>query len=334
MTKKNTPQTIYTKWIKKIAQRFRATQVKAALKINSTILEFYCSVGRDISARQSENSYGVDFFTKVSNDLKRKLPEISCFSPRNLRYMEKFYHLYCKVIKILPQAGAKLYNIPWGHAKQIIDKFFAEPEKAIFYVQKTIENGWSRAVLLNMLDSGLFEKQGKATHNFEQTLPDEQSELAKDIIKDPYNFNFLALSENYKELDLQQALEQNLYRYLMELGKGFAFVGRQVRIEVNGDEFFCDQLFYHTKLHCYVVVELKVIKFEPEFVSKLNFYCNAVNHLIKSDTDGDTIGLLICKEKNDLVAQWTVEKSQEPIAISKYELKNLITKGNGNEFRK
>ena len=194
----------------------------------------------------------------------------------------------------------------------------------MFYVHKTIENGWSRAVLLNMLDTKLYESYGKSINNFETTLPSVQSDLAKEIIKDPYNFDFLTLSEEYKELELQEALEQNIYKYLMELGKGFAFVGRQVRLEVNGDEYFCDQLFYHTRLHCYIVVELKITKFEPEFVSKLNFYCNAVNHLIKSDDDKETIGLLICTEKNELVAQWTVAKSREPLAITEYELTNLI----------
>lgn len=316
--------TEYKNWIKEISLRFKQTQINTALKINEEILHFYFSLGEEINKKQIKNAYGSNFYEQLSDDLKRELPDAKCFSPRSLRYMEKFFLLYKDKIQKLPQLGAELFLVPWGHHKQIIDKLHDYPEKAMFYVHKTIENGWSRAVLLNMLDTKLYESYGKSINNFETTLPSVQSDLAKEIIKDPYNFDFLTLSEGYKELELQEALEQNIYKYLMELGKGFAFVGRQVRLEVNGDEYFCDQLFYHTRLHCYIVVELKITKFEPEFVSKLNFYCNAVNHLIKSSDDKETIGLLICKEKNELVAQWTVEKSREPIAITEYELKNLI----------
>ena len=206
-----------------------------------------------------------------------------------------------------------------------MDKVKGNPEKALFYVHKTIENGWSRAMLLNFLDTNLYERSGKAVHNFETALPSTDSDLAKEMLKDPYNFDFLTLSEDYKEKDLQKALEQHVAHFLIELGTGFAFVGRPFRLEVGGDEFFCDLLFYHLKLRRYVVVELKTKKFEPEFVSKLNFYCSAVDHLLKGPYDQDTIGLLICKEKNDLVAKWTVEKNQlQPIGISEYELSSLL----------
>ena len=206
-----------------------------------------------------------------------------------------------------------------------MDKVGGNPDKALFFVRKTLENGWSRSMLLNSLDTNLYERSGKAVHNFETALPSTDSDLAKDLLKDPYNFDFLTLTDNYKERDLQKALEQHVANFLIELGTGFAFVGRQVRLEVGGDEFYCDLLFYHLKLRRYVVIELKTKKFQPEFVSKLNFYCTAVDHLLKGPYDQDTIGLLICKEKNDLVAKWTVEKNQlQPIGISEYELTTML----------
>ena len=204
---------------------------------------------------------------------------------------------------ITPQLVARLLSyLPWGHIRTLLDKKLNASE-AIFYACKAIEHGWSRAVLLNMIGGKLYESSGKSVNNFKITIPGSDSDYANEIIKDPYNFGFLKLRENYKEADLQAALEQNLIKFLTELGQGFAYVGRQVRFEVDGKEFFCDLLFYHLKLRRYIVVELKAVEFEPEFVSKVNFYCNAVNHLIKRPDEGDTIGLLICREKNDLVAQ-------------------------------
>ena len=187
-------------------------------------------------------------------------------------------------------------------------------------------------MLLNMMDTRLYETQGKAINNFTAVMPAPESDYARQITKDPYNFDFLTLREDYKERELQKALEDNIVRFLIELGKGFAFVGRQIKLEVNGDEYYCDLLFYHIPLKRYVVVELKTVKFEPEFISKVNFYCNAVNHLIKGQDDNETIGLLICKEKNDLVAQWTIENAPMPIAISKYNLNNIIPIRSGNSI--
>lgn len=179
-------------------------------------------------------------------------------------------------------------------------------------------------MLVNMMDTKLFETRGNTVNNFSLTLPDTESGCAKEILKDQYKFDFLTMHEDYEERELHNELEKNLIRFLLELGNGFAFVGSHVPFVVNGDEYECDLLFYHLKLRRYIVVELKVVKFEPEFVSKLNFYCNAVNHLIKTDVDKETIGLLICKEKNDVVAQWTVENSREPVGISTYTLKNIL----------
>ena len=216
-----------------------------------------------------------------------------------------------------------LFTIPWRHHIEIFTRS-KSVEEALFFIQKTKENGWSRAMLINMMDTKLYKTRGNTLNNFSLTLPAKESECAKEILKDEYKLDFLTLKENYEEKDLHNALEQNLIKFLLELGKGFAFVGSHVPMVVNGDEYECDMLFYHLKLRRYIVVELKVVKFEPEFVSKLNFYCNAVNHLIKTDEDKNSIGLLICKEKNDVVAQWTLENTNEPVGISTYDLKNVL----------
>ena len=223
-----------------------------------------------------------------------------------------------------------IFHIGWSHHQHILTKSKGDRQKALFYVHKTLENNWSRAMLLNMMGDkdgrgGLYESQGRALTNFADTLPKPDTDLARDILKDPYNLHFLHLYEDYQEQDLQLALEQNIVQFLLELGNGFAFVGRQKVFEIEGDEFKADLLFYHLKLRRYVVVELKVVKFQPEFVSKLNFYCSCVNHQLKSPDDGDTIGLLICKEKNDIVARWTLEGNQrQPIGISTYRISDLL----------
>ena len=326
----------YREWIQELSKRFRQSQIKAAVKVNTELLRFYWSLGEDIVKKQVEKKYGEGIIDILCQDLHQLFPSIKGFYRRNLFYTKSFYLLYSQSIKKVPQVEAQfdqvegitleeVLSIPWGHHKVIMDKVRGNTGKAIFYVHKTIENGWSRAMLVNFLDTNLYERSGNAVHNFDTALPSTDSDLAKEMLKDPYNFDFLTLSENYREKDLQKALEQHVVHFLIELGTGFAFVGRQFRLEVGGDEFFCDLLFYHLKLRRYVVVELKTKKFEPEFVSKLNFYCTAVDHLLRSSYDQDTIGLLICKEKNELVAKWTVEKNQlQPIGISEYELSRLL----------
>ncbi len=321
----------YREWIQELGKRFRQGQIKAAVKVNSELLRFYWSLGEDIVKKQVEKKYGAEILKTLSRDLKVVIPDVAGFSPRNLYYIKRFYLIYNqafeKVQQVVANLGDDIFSIPWGHHCIILDKVGNDFEKALFFVHKTIENGWSRSMLLNHINTDLYERNGKAVHNFDTALPSTDSDLAKDMLKDPYNFDFLTLRENYMEKDLQKALEQHVAHFLIELGAGFAFVGRQVRLEVGGDEFFCDLLFYHLKLRRFVVVELKTKRFQPEYVSKLNFYCTAVDHLLKGPYDQDTIGLLICKEKNDLVAKWTVEKNQlQPIGISEYEIKDYLCK--------
>jgi len=231
--------------------------------------------------------------------------------------------------KIFHQPGGKfedvhpIFLIPWGHHVSIIDKCKSVHE-ALFYVQKTIENGWSRAMLLNFMDLDLYQSQGKAINNFERLLPDVQSDLAKETLKDPYNFDFLVLTESYKEKELEEALVENITKFLLELGQGFAFVGRQYPIQIGKVPRNIDLLFYHLKLRCYVVIELKVKKFEPEYTGKLGYYIVAVNEQIKSELDKPTIGLLICRTKDNIEAKYSLESSSQPIGISEYKLSKLI----------
>lgn len=327
----------YTRWLVELKTRYRNAQLKAASRVNEELLRYYWQLGADIDARDDENRYGAKFYDKLSHDLMEMMPGVDGFTRKNLQNATRFYRFYSAdenrkhlVSKLEYSPDEAIFRIPWGHHILILGKCADNKDKALFYVHKTLENQWSRAMLLNMMgdkdgNGGLYESQGKALTNFADTLPKPDTDLARDILKDPYNLQFLHLYENYQEQDLQLALEQNIVQFLLELGNGFAFVGRQKAFTVEGDEFKADLLFYHLKLRRYVVVELKVVKFQPEFISKLNFYCSCVNHQIKAPDDGDTIGLLICKEKNDVVARWTLEgNQQQPIGISTYRISDLL----------
>lgn len=314
----------YNTWISQIKKQVRGAQIKASIAVNEEMLELYWNIGKDISERNFEKSYGSKFFEKTSLELKTEFPDAQGFSVTNLKYMKRFYKFYEPIRHQLgDEFNANIFTIPWRHHIEIFTRAKSIDE-ALFFISKTKENGWSRAMLINMMDTKLFETRGNTINNFALTLPENESECAKEILKDEYKFDFLSMSEKYEEKDLHKGLEQNLIQFLLELGNGFAFVGSHVPFVVNGDDYELDLLFYHLKLRCYIVVELKVVKFQPEFVSKLNFYCNAVNHMMKDKTDKNTIGLLICKEKNDVVAQWTVENLSEPIGISTYSLKKVL----------
>ena len=316
--------TEFKTWITQIKKQVRGAQIKASIAVNEEMLELYWNIGKDISERNFEKSYGSKFFEKTSLELKTEFPDTQGFSVTNLKYMKRFYKFYEPIRHQLgDEFNANIFTIPWRHHIEIFTRA-KSIEEALFFISKTKENGWSRAMLINMMDTKLFETRGNTINNFALTLPENESECAKEILKDEYKFEFLSMSEKHEEKDLHKGLEQNLIQFLLELGNGFAFVGSHVPFVVNGDDYELDLLFYHLKLHCYIVVELKVVKFQSEFVSKLNFYCNAVNHMMKDKTDKNTIGLLICKEKNDVVAQWTVENLSEPIGISTYSLKKVL----------
>lgn len=334
-----TSDSSYREWLTELSKRYRSSQIRAAVKVNEELLRFYWQLGRDIVERLPENKWGSAFYTRLSTDLKATLPEIKSISPRNILYIKCFYDLYSRAIQNTPQLVAQmqgidnaaselqLFSIPWGHHRFIIDKCYHEPEKALFFVQKTVENGWSRAMLLNFLDTDLYARQGKAITNFAKTLPEPTSELAQQLTKDPYQFDFLTISEQYKEKELKDALVDNITKLLLELGTGFAFMGREYRMLAGEKEVFADLLFYNTHLHCYVVAEVKVGDFEASHLGQLSAYVSIADATMKRAGDNQTIGLLICKNKDNVFAQYALEGYRQPLGISEYDLSSAqITK--------
>ena len=335
----------YAEWLKSLSLRFRQSQIKAAVKVNSELLKFYWSLGQDIVERDFENTYGSEFFKNLSLDLKEEFPDTKGFSPTNLGYIKRFYMLYSNAMRISPQVEGKspqisnlsnypqvggnseplIFSVPWGHHKLLIDKFLKAPEKVMFYVQKTVENNWSRTVLDWQIDSNLYERQGKAISNFKRTLPTPQSDLAQQITKDPYVIDIMGVRQEMQERELEEHLDSHISKYLLELGKGFTYYGHQVHLRVGNEDFYIDQLFYHVRLHCYVVIELKATAFKPEHIGQLNFYVTAVNKLMCTEHDNPTIGLLICKDKNDVVAEYTLQGVESPIGISSIKIFDELT---------
>ena len=325
----------YKQWVKTLVVRYRQSQIKAAVKVNTEQLLFNLSLGKDIVERQEENKYGSKFYASLSRDLKEEIPDVEGLSESNIRYCKRFYQLYCQAIENLPQLVEELKNenlpqvveelcsIPWGHHRLIIDRCSNDPQKALFFVNQTIENGWSRAMLLNWIDTGLYERQGKAITNFSASLPAPDSDLAQEVTKDPYNFAFAGVRGKYNEKKLKEALLTNITNFLVELGSGFSYVGREYRLQLGEKEKFIDLLFYHLKLRCYVVVEVKIEDFDFPDVGQIGGYIVACNHILKRPDDNPTIGLLICKKKNGLLAQYSLESSSQPIAISSYELEQF-----------
>ena len=344
----------YLQWVKGLCMRYRQSQIKAAVKVNTEMLKFYWSLGRDIVTLKAEDRWGSKFFHNLSRDLKEANPSTTCFSPKNLLYMKNFYCMYQPYFEIgqqvadqlgenviLPQLGAKngsheigqqvadqlekdIFLTPWGHHMLLIDKFFKEPQKALFYVHQTVKNGWSRNVLHNFIDSSLYERQGKALSNFKSILPNVDSDLAQEITKDPYNFAFTGITKPYNERILKDALLNNITKFLTELGTGFAYVGKEYRLQIGEKENFIDLLFYNLNLSCYIVLEVKIGSFTFADVGQVGGYVVACNHLLRKEgRDNPTIGVLICKEKDRIQAQYALESSSQPIAISEYDLEKF-----------
>lgn len=344
----------YKNWIKNLSSRYRKSQLKAAVKVNSEMLHFYYDLGKDIVAMKAEQKWGSGFMKNLGIDLREQNPDATCFSDTNIRYMKNFYLLYHSFIEITPQAGAQLkgneiapqvgeqledaeftqqvaekiendiFSIPWGHHKLLIDKFREEPRKALFYAHESLENGWSRDTLLNFIDSDLYARQGKALTNFKKTLPAETSDLAQELTKDPYDFAFTGITEKYNERKLKDALLDNITKFLLELGTGFAYVGKEYRLQIGDKERFIDLLFYNLNLSCYVVVEVKIGEFDFADAGQLSGYVVSCNHILRKEgRDNPTIGLLVCKQKDNLIAQYALEASSQPLGISEYELAKL-----------
>lgn len=314
----------YALWVKNLSERYRKAQIKAAVKANSEVIAFYWSLGKDIVGRDAERKYGKGFFNNLSSDLKDKLPGVTGLSPRNLRYTERFYKLYQPIFGNLQQVAAKLNMVPWGHQMYIIDKVNGDYLKVWFYVNKTIENNWSRDVLANYMDSALYEREGKAITNFKENLPTPNSDLAQQITKDPYIFDFAALTDKYNEKELKDALIDNIEKFLLELGQGFAYMGREYRLEIGNTEQYLDMLFYNVNIHAYVVLECKVTSFEPSYIGQLGTYVVAVDHQLRKEGDNKTIGILVCKDKDEVMARYALESTNQPLGVSSYQLSKLI----------
>ncbi|PUE21067.1 YhcG family protein [Limnohabitans sp. WS1] len=316
----------YRHWLSDLKTRYRQVQLKAAVAVNTALLQFYWQLGSDILVRQASASWGQGFLAQISTDLVREFPGVAGFSERNLKYIRQWVQFWGAGSEPEPigqQAVAQLQSIPWGHNLAIISKCQTRGE-ALYYVQQTQAHGWSRAVLTHQIESGLWQREGRAVTNFAHTLPAPQSDLARQVLKDPYMFDFLSLSPEHTERELETALIEHVTQFLLELGAGFAYLGRQVPLQVGERDFFIDLLFYHARLHCYVVVELKTVDFEPEFAGKLNFYLKAVDAQLRQDGDAPTIGLLLCKSKDRLVAEYALSDIQKPMGLSTYTLSHTL----------
>ena len=309
----------YAQLLENLRQRIRQAQVRAALSVNRELVLLYWHIGREILQRQAQEGWGAKVIDRLAQDLSREFPDMKGFSPRNLKYMRAFAEAWPDE-QIVQQFVAQ---IPWGHNVRLLD-YVKDPAERLWYVQQTLEHGWSRNVLVHQIESKLYGRQGKAITNFERTLPAPQSDLARALIKDPYVFDFLSLGPQAQERDLERALLNHLRDFLLELGKGFAFVGSQYRLEVGGEEFYIDLLFYQLRLRCYVVIDLKVGEFKPEYAGKMNFYLSAVDELLRHPEDRPSIGLILCKSQNRLVVEYALRDTTKPMGVATYRLTEAL----------
>lgn len=342
--------TDYIQWLSDLKKRFRQSQAKAVVRLNQSMLEFYWSLGRDIVALKAESKWGSNFFNQLSIDLQQTFPRQKGFSVTNLKYVKRWYQFYYEQIRIRQQAADELqaekFYLPEGDIRQqaadeleLPEKFAFVPlyhhveiitkcqslEEALFYITKCIENNWSREQLGDEIKANLFERQGGAITNFWNTLPIAQQQLAQEILKDPYNFSFLDIQQSHDEKQLEEALVSNITRFLLELGQGFSFVGRQMELQMPGGQtFFPDLIFYHIPQHRYVVVELKAVKYIPEFAGKLNFYVTAVDELMRGELDNPTVGLIICKSTDKTVVEWSLKDICKPLGVATYQLEEVV----------
>jgi len=345
----------YKQWLIDLKSRIRNSQIKAALSVNSELISLYWDLGRMIVEKQEHNKWGSKMIEQLAKDLKAEFPDMSGFSKTNLLYCRKLYQFYSDRVRLeigeqvvhqsessfIPQlvgkSGNEIVNqvvsqlnfierlirqIPWGHHILILKKI-TDSEEAVFYIKETINNNWSRNILGIQIESGLYRRQGKAVSNFSITLPKPQSDLAVQILKDPYIFDFLTLEKDVQELEFERQLVGNITQFLLELGKGFAYMGRQYPLQIGSKECFSDLLFYHVKLRCYVIIELKMGEFQPEYIGKLNYYLSAVDDILKSEHDQPSIGVLLCKTKDTLDVEYALRNLNTPIGVSEFRFNEL-----------
>ncbi|MCK5242837.1 DUF1016 family protein [bacterium] len=336
----------YIEMLSQIKKRIRQGQTRAVFSANVEMITMYWDVGHIIYDRQQRKGWGAAVIPRLALDIRNELPEVKGFSERNIGRMIAFYRTYPNIGEILPQAVAKIKvsekvaqpvalvngreilqqlvaKIPWGHNILLMEKV-KDIENRAWYMQQIIEQGWSRDVLLSMIKSQAHKRQGKITHNFKKQLPSPQSDLVEQTLKDPYIFDFLTLEESFHERELETGLIRHLQRFLLELGRGFAFVGRQYHIEIGKEDFYIDLLFYHLKLRCFIVIDLKKGGFKPEYAGKMNFYCNVVDNQLRHEKDNPTIGLILCQEKKIILAEYTLRGVAKPIGVSEYELTRAL----------
>lgn len=341
----------YVEWLTDVKARFRQSQIKASIRVNTTMLEFYWSIGRDLVALRAEERWGAGVVKQFALDMQQAFPDMSGFSLTNVKYMKRWYLFYNEcdaksqrpVDQISHQVGDLLFRelksqqpadplempgifgqVPWFHHVIIISKAQSIDE-ALFYIGKVISEGWSRAFLEHQMDIHLYETQGSAITNFDTTLPISQSESAKELLKKEYDLSFVTVEEVKKEKDLENALANNITSFLLELGRGFSYVGRQMELQMPGGQtFFPDLVFYHIPQHRYVVVELKAVKFIPEFAGKLNFYVTAADKLLRGEGDNPSVGLLICKSTDKTIVEWSLQDIQKPLGVASYQLQEVV----------
>ncbi len=305
----------YDDFLRDIKTRIQSAQVQAALALSREVVLLYWNIGREILERQARHGWGAKVVQRLAHDLKAAFPSIEGFSPRNLNYMRTFAEAYPD--ELILQQLLQNSPLPWGHLLRTLEKV-KEAEPRAWYLRAAYEHGWSRAILEHQIDTDLYGRQSKAISNFAATLPPPQSDLAQQVLKDPYNFDFLTLAPDAQERHLERGLLEHVRAFLMEMGAGFAFVGSQYHLEVSGKDYFIDLLFYHLRLRCFVVVDLKIGEFTPEFAGKMNFYLSAVDDLLRHPQDASSIGLLLCKSRNRVTVEYALRNTATPIAVAEF----------------
>jgi predicted nuclease of restriction endonuclease-like (RecB) superfamily len=321
----------YEELLKEVKAKVRSSQLKAAISVNKELIQLYWEIGRAIHVKQEKEGWGANVIEKLAKDLQNAFPGIEGFSRSNIFYMRSFFMVYEKVQQAVGQfENLPIFRIPWGHNVILIQKL-KQNEERLWYAEKAIEHGWSRSMLETWIKANLYKREGKALTNFQKTLPAPQSDLAQQTIKDPYLFDFLTLHKDYEEKDLEEGLVAHIQRFLLELGQGFAFMGHQYPIEVGGDTSYIDLLFYHVKLKCYIVIELKARPFKPEDTGQLNYYLSAVDDLLRVKGDNPSIGILLCKSRNKIKAEYAFRDIKKPMGVVEYE--TMLTKALPKELK-
>ena len=305
-----------------IKSRVRSAQIKAAISVNKELIGLYWDVGGMIAEKQARGRWGDSIVDMLASDLRKEFPDMKGFSRANLFTVRQWYLFYSTMDEKVQQLVRQL---PWGHNVVIVSKI-KKPIEAVFYLAETLKNNWSRNILTHQIESGLYARKGKILHNFEATLPAPQSDLARQMLKDPYVFDFLSLGEEAQEREIEKELTKHITTFLLELGAGFSFVGSQYPLEISGKDYYLDLLFYHLKLRCFVIIELKAGEFKPEYAGKLNFYLSAADKILKQNEDHPSIGIILCKSKDKVIAEYALKDMSKPMGISEYKIVRAIPK--------